>query len=41
MLGGTNDAVYDDRGDIMAMARPAEEDRLLFFFGSTPPSFSW
>jgi hypothetical protein len=30
-LGGTSAAVYDDRGDIMALARPTEEDRLTMF----------
>jgi hypothetical protein len=30
-LGGTSASVYDDRNDIMALARPAEEDRLTMF----------
>jgi hypothetical protein len=30
-LGGTNASVYDDKDDIMALARPAEEDRLTMF----------
>lgn len=32
LLGGTSAAVYDDRDDLMAIARPAEEDRLTMFF---------
>jgi len=36
-LGGASAAVYDDRGDIMALARPTEEDRLTMFLRNHCP----